>query len=146
MVQGTDSDLLDLGIVGHQADLGGSQGQPKNLLDVIESLVLRAGLDVTFRKNKDGNLGSFLLARETGFMSAIGLNKNKLPVLTLEGSKPMYPACPDSLDDLIECYKAAADARAKRMGGRSYHAVHESEESSEDDDAEAWVDHVLESQ
>ena len=99
--------------------------------------MLRAGLDVTFRKNKDGNLGSFLLARETGFMSAIGLNKNKLPVLTLQGSKPMYPACPDSLDDLIECYKAAADARAKRMGGRSYHAVHESEESSDDDDAEA---------
>ena len=124
--ESTDHEPMVLNVhQGHVADLGGKKGgkaKAKNLLDVVQTLVMGMGLMVVFGKNATGNWGGALIDVEKGMQAPLPLNDDLLPVLKLKnGRKYKFNSVPDSLDQLAQTFGKAAEARRKRLAGRGFH-------------------------
>ena len=123
-IESTDKEPMTLNTPNcHAADLGGSkgEGEAKNLLDIVKTLVLGMGLGVWFAPNAHGNWGGQIIDLNEGMASAVPLNEDMLPCLQLVGAKKMpYASVPDSLAKLAEKFAAADKKRSARLGGRSF--------------------------
>ena len=124
--ESTDHEPMVLNVhQGHVADLGGKKGgkaKAKNLLDVVQTLVMGMGLMVVFGKNTTGNWGGALIDVEKGMQAPLPLNDDLLPVLKLKnGRKYKFNSAPGSLDQLAQTFGKAAEARRKRLAGRGFH-------------------------
>ena len=107
-------------------------------------------MEVTFRKNKNGEMGHFMRKRDSGQMFPLHCSQDRLPVLPVKGLNPTHTSRPDSLEEYADVLRAAArsDSRHVNAVSKAVHAeikrvLQEAPGSSSSDDdfsssEEAW--------
>ena len=145
-----DGQSVPFGFKAQVTDMGDTDDQQKGLIDVVNTLVFAQDMEVTFRKNKNGEMGHFMRKRDSGQMFPLHCSRDRLPVLPVKGLNPTHTSRPDSLEEYADVLRAAArsDSRHVNAVSKAVHAeikrvLQEAPGSSSSDDdfsssEEAW--------